>query len=277
MTASWMPPGATPQPLLAVRGVSLQPRRGNLFLLQDLNFEVQGGDRLLLLGQSGSGKTLLLRLLNGLLSPSQGDILFQGKPLNQWDAPTLRRQVVWVSEVPRLLGMTVKEAIAYPLQLQKLPALTIQQRLATWTDRLEISTAQLDRTETELSPLEKQRVAIARALVLDPQILLLDEPSDPQLRQTSPFSPAVWEALSQTHPPGLAIVWASRLHGLSLSSYPILFGQRLLGLQRGRLLEDLPRTAPTSIEDWEALQVRLAPPSQQSEAEAEDWDDEDIA
>ncbi|NJM56632.1 MAG: ATP-binding cassette domain-containing protein [Synechococcales cyanobacterium RU_4_20] len=107
--------------LLQLDQVTLQTRRGDVSLLQHISCSLGAGEWVLLVGDAGSGKTLLFRLLTGLLSPTQGKILLQGQPLAQWPGPELRRRVAWVPRLPRLLGMSVKEAIATPSSFKPCP------------------------------------------------------------------------------------------------------------------------------------------------------------
>ncbi|NJN31254.1 MAG: ATP-binding cassette domain-containing protein [Synechococcales cyanobacterium RM1_1_8] len=111
-----------------------------------ISFSLAGGEMALLLGAPGSGKTRLLRLINGLQSPSQGQIFWQGKAQADYSPLALRRQIAWLPSQPQLLGMAVGEAIAYPLKLQGLPNSTIQPRLEQWLEILEIPTAWLGRS-----------------------------------------------------------------------------------------------------------------------------------
>lgn len=167
----------TQLPYLSVEQVTLRVGRGDSVLLSQLCLTLHPGERCVVVGHSGSGKTLLFRLLNGLLPPSQGRIDWQGKSIAEIPGPELRRQVAWVSRSPRLLGMnTVKDAIAYPLKLQSLSDHEIQQRLDQAFQALTLPLDWLSQSASALSLLEQWWVTLARAWVMQPGLLLLERP-----------------------------------------------------------------------------------------------------
>jgi len=103
--------------MLELAQVSLKTAISSELLLDRISFQVQLGDFLGIVGPSGAGKTTLLRLLNRLIDPTSGQIYFRSQPLQKIPVITLRRNVVLVPQEPKLLGMTVENALAYPLQL----------------------------------------------------------------------------------------------------------------------------------------------------------------
>ena len=163
--------------MISLKKVCLTNPITDQYLLQDISLEVQQGDRLAIIGASGAGKTTLLRLLNRLISPTSGSLQFQGQDYGQIAPTTLRRQIVLVSQEVRLLEMTVQEALAYPLVLQKLSSAKIQETVDYWIAKFQIPKTWLERTEQQLSLGQRQWVGICRALVLQPPVLLLDEPT----------------------------------------------------------------------------------------------------
>jgi D-methionine transport system ATP-binding protein len=218
-------------PILQVQRVSLTLYNSYRYLLQDICFQIAKSERLGIVGASGAGKTTLLRLLNRLDEPTSGLIIFAAHPCQQIPVINLRQQVVLVPQEPKLLGMTVADALAHPLQLQKLPATEIQQRIADWRSRLAIPEDWLDRSELQLSLGERQLVAIARGLVMRPQILLLDEPTSALDAGRSELIIETLIKLSETT--ATAIIMVN--HQLHLVEK---FAQRVIHLEGGKIKEE---------------------------------------
>lgn len=253
--------------LLRVEGVSFAPqvfagqasasRRGTDEILQRVCFTVDRGDRLALVGASGAGKTTLLRLLNRLSEPTQGTLYLEQQPFAKIPVRQLRQRVVLVLQESKLLGLTVQQALEYPLRLRQMPPVAIQQRLAEWTTRLQIPTDWLGRTELQLSVGQRQWVAIARALMTQPQILLLDEPTASLDAGRSHLMLNLLTELTQTQ--GLTLLMAN--HQLELAAE---FCDRVLHLHHGQVRQDLPAQAM----DWAGLKDQLIRTETQ---QAEEW------
>lgn len=199
-------------------------------ILQDISFEVKAGDRVAIVGSIASGKTSLLRLLNRLSEPSSGKIYLENQEYSQIPVLKLRSQITLVPQEPKLLGMTVKEAITYPLVLRGVSKQVIQQRLTESLDQLHIDNDLLGRTEVQLSLGQRQIVALARALMIQPQILLLDEPTSALDAGRATHLLTVLTDLS-LKPTTIFMV----NHQLNLAQ---TFCTRLLHLQQGRLIQN---------------------------------------
>lgn len=215
-------------------------------ILQDISFEVSKGDRIAIVGPSGAGKTHLLRLINRLSEASSGNIYLENQAYHQIPVLQIREHVTLVLQESKLLGMTVKEALAYPLVLRGFPKQTIQQRMSYWIEQLQIPDDWLGRTEVQLSTGQRQLVAIARALVIQPTILLLDEPTSALDASTAFCLLEVFNQLAQSHQTTIFLV----SHQIELVQK---FSTRLLYLQQGRLLLN----QKASLVDWINLQERL--------------------
>ncbi|ARV61371.1 cobalt ABC transporter [Nostocales cyanobacterium HT-58-2] len=213
-------------------------------ILQDISFEVFEGERVAIVGPSGAGKTYLLRLLNRLSEPTSGKIYLENQEYRQIPVLQLRSFVTLVAQEPKLLGMTVKEALAYPLVLRGLPKQTIQERVTHWIEQLEIPDEWSARTEVQLSAGQRQLVAIARALVIQPKILLLDEPTSALDVGRSERLMEILSKLAHSHQTTVVMV----NHQLELAQK---FCTRLLCLQQGRLLvnQEAPEISWVSVKE----------------------------
>jgi D-methionine transport system ATP-binding protein len=228
-------------------------------LLNQVSWQIKPGCTCIL-GPSGAGKTTLLRCLNGLVQPVEGRVLFDGKALAPDQLPRLRQQVVLVMQEPKLLGMTVQEALAYPLKLRGMDEGAIQVRLKEWGDRLEIPAYWGSYTEAMLSAGQRQWISLARGLLCQPKVLLLDEPTS---------------ALDLQHQQLLVKVLQGFCQGggtLVIASHQVEWVQRLcdrgLILSSGQIYQTLnPPIAWDEVKDY--LQKA-------NQAQVQEWGDEDF-
>ena len=147
---------------------------GDFQASKDINISISRGKLVALLGPSGSGKTTILRMIAGLEHPDSGQILIDGKIVN--DVPGSERGIGFVFQSYALFRyMTVFENIAFGLRVKKAPEEKIRERVAELLKLIGCEGLE-KRYPSQLSGGQRQRVAFARALAPDPQILLLDEP-----------------------------------------------------------------------------------------------------
>ncbi|MDO4173512.1 MAG: ABC transporter ATP-binding protein [Eubacteriales bacterium] len=157
---------------VAMRGVNKS--FGSFQASKDINFEIEKGKLVGLLGPSGSGKTTILRMLAGLETADSGDIIIDGKVVN--DVPASKRGIGFVFQNYALFRyLTVYENVAFGLKVQKWPKHKIRERVAEMLELVGLSGLE-KRYPNQLSGGQRQRIAFARALAPQPQLLLLDEP-----------------------------------------------------------------------------------------------------
>ena len=143
-------------------------------VLNNVSFEIEQGKFYTLLGPSGCGKTTILRLIAGFIEASEGEILLEGKRVN--DIPANKRKVNTVFQDYALFPhMNVFDNVAFGLTIKKVPKDKIEAKVKEVLKLVQLSGFE-DREITEMSGGQRQRVAIARALANEPEVLLLDEP-----------------------------------------------------------------------------------------------------
>jgi len=146
-------------------------------ILQAISFEVHRGEILILLGRSGSGKTTALKLINGLLELSGGELRVDGRPTADWDPIELRRGIGYaIQEVGLLPHYTVARNVALVPTIQNWPKEKVSARVEDLLRLVGLNSEIASRYPHQLSGGQRQRVGVARALAADPPILLMDEP-----------------------------------------------------------------------------------------------------
>ena len=159
--------------MIQIRDLLIQ--RNGLNTLRIHALEIQRGETLTVIGPNGAGKSTLLLALARLLKPARGDILYDGKSLTQWNELEYRRMISFVFQAPLLMDMTVEQNVALGLKFRGTPQQETRERAGKWMRQLGIESL-AKRRAGQLSGGEAQRVSLARAFVLEPELLLLDEP-----------------------------------------------------------------------------------------------------
>jgi tungstate transport system ATP-binding protein len=153
----------------------LMVRRDGRPVLAVDHLRIARGEVLAVLGPNGAGKTTLLLVLARLMAPERGSITFHSASGPPASDLAYRRRISVVMQDPLLLDRSVYDNVAAGLRFRHLPAGDVHRRTETWLAKLSIAHLR-DRPGLKLSGGEAQRVALARAFVLEPELLLLDEP-----------------------------------------------------------------------------------------------------
>jgi len=177
------------QPLVEFRNVSYGVAGMTTPIISNLNLAVNRGETLVLLGESGCGKTTTLRLVNRLLLPTSGEVLVEGKSTSEWDPIALRRRTGYVIQEAGLFPhFTVERNVALVPTLEGWEEVRVRERVREMLQLVGLNPNLFaSRFPRELSGGQRQRVGVARALAAEPSLLLLDEPFgalDPLTRAT---------------------------------------------------------------------------------------------
>lgn len=220
---------------------NIRKRFNDTTVIENFSLEIQNGEFVTLLGPSGCGKTTLLRMIAGLETIDGGDLLISGKRFNS--VPPQKRKIAMVFQTYALFPhMNVRENILFGLKIKKSPLSLMQQKLSWVLPLLDLNGLE-DRLPKELSGGQRQRIALARALVLDPDVLLLDEPLsnlDAALREMA------MEELKRIHRQvGKTIIYVThnQVEAMTMSErIAIINHGKLEQYDRPKMVYDMPRT-----------------------------------
>jgi osmoprotectant transport system ATP-binding protein len=214
-----------------VRLVGVSKTFGGVPALAPTSLEVPAGETTMLIGPSGSGKSTLLRLMIGLVRPDAGQVCFGEVALGPATVQELRRRIGYVVQEGGLFPhLTARDNVALLARHVRWPAARIDARLDELRALTRLPAELLDRYPAQLSGGQRQRVGIMRALMLDPDLLLLDEPLgalDPLVRaELQDDLQAAFRTL------GKSVVMVT--HDLDEAAF---FGHRLVLLREGRVVQ----------------------------------------
>jgi tungstate transport system ATP-binding protein len=159
--------------LITIRDLIVQ--RNGRDALTITSLEIQRGETLAIVGPNGAGKSTLLLVLARLIKSTRGQITLNGSPILQMDGLEYRRKISFVFQDPLLMDMTVEKNIALGLRFRGTDKEETHARVIKWSKAMGVDSL-LGRRASQLSGGEAQRVSLARAFVLEPKLLLMDEP-----------------------------------------------------------------------------------------------------
>jgi phospholipid/cholesterol/gamma-HCH transport system ATP-binding protein len=158
----------------------LKKRFGENEVLKGFNMQLREGENLVIMGKSGSGKSVMIKCLMGLMQPDSGDIQIMGKTvleLEQGDLDQLRKKIGFLFQGSALYdSMTVRENLEFPLRKQDMPQQEKDKLVHQALESVGLLNA-IELVPSELSGGMKRRVALARAIILQPKIIIYDEPT----------------------------------------------------------------------------------------------------
>lgn len=161
-----------------IQVINISKNFGQTMALDQVSFTIKEGETLCIIGMSGSGKSTLLKMINQLLLPSKGQIIFDGKNIESFVPIELRRQIGYVLQQPALFPhWTIRKNIGLVPRLLNWPSEKIQKRIDELLQLMQLPSGHFaDRYPSQLSGGQQQRVGIARALAARPKAMLYDEP-----------------------------------------------------------------------------------------------------
>ncbi len=197
-------------PILKVCNLGRRAEGDGEWLLRDINLKISAGERIALVGLSGSGKTLLLRSLAMLDPCSTGEILLDGKPVHDGAIPRFRTQAIYLHQHPVLFEGTVEFNLRRPFELSvHCDKRFDRAKIIDWLHMLDRDETFLTKQQQNLSGGEAQLTALLRAMQLQPKVLLFDEPTAALDAEATAAVERLAAAWLNEKPTERAFVWVS--------------------------------------------------------------------
>ena len=237
-----------------IRLSKITKRYGGRTVVKAVDLDLEQGKTYTLIGPSGCGKSTLLRMLIGLIPPDGGQIYYDGRPFEEIDIQATRAEFGYVIQSGGLFPhLTARQNAALPAVYRKWPKQKIESRLAELSDLSQLPVDALDRYPVQLSGGQRQRVSLMRALILDPHVLLMDEPLgalDPMIRsQLQNQLRTIFQTLGKT-----VVMVTHDLHEAAFFADQIVLMQDGVIVQQGTIKEFLDRPASEFVTEFIAAQ-----------------------
>jgi ABC-type glutathione transport system ATPase component len=216
----------------AIEGGILRRTVGHVQALDHVSFTVQKGEVLALVGGSGCGKSTLARIITGLLEPDEGEVLWDGQPMQRFSAIDRARHVQMIFQDPYA---SLNPKLSIGTQLREVVKLTevqdVESKCKDLIETIGLSADALSHYPFQFSGGQRQRIAIARALAMNPELLIADEPLSSLDVTTQAQILELFSRLRSTY--GLTFLFIT--HDLAVAYQ---FSQRVIVLQEGRVVEE---------------------------------------
>lgn len=200
----------------------------NKHILENISFAVGKGELMMVSGPSGSGKSTLLRIIGDQLSPTSGDIRFNGRSILEYRPEEYRQRVSYVFQTPTLFMHTVIEDLEFPYRIREMePDL---ERIRELLPEVGLTVDILTKESRVISGGEKQRVALLRSLLIAPDILLLDEVTASLDKENARMIEDTVRKLSEK---GITVIWVTH------DPDQLELSDRVLVIREGKVVESL--------------------------------------
>ena len=215
----------------AIEFKNIKKAYGSQVILENFDFSVEKGDFVTIIGSSGSGKTTVLKMANGLVKADAGDIFINGENIRDKDMIELRRNIGYAIQGSVLFPhMTVEQNISYvPNLLNKKDKKRTREALGKWMEIVGLEEELKERYPAELSGGQQQRVAVARAIAARPPVILADEPTG---NLDSHSTAEIIQILKGLHKAGKTVIVITHDPDIAAQS------RRVVRLEDGKIVED---------------------------------------
>ena len=197
-------------------------------ILKDINFKVDKGDTIAIIGPSGSGKSTLLKQLNHLIEPTSGTLYLNGKPYHDYAPESIRMKVSYLMQQSEMIGTTIEDNMKFPSEARD--QVFDKDKALNLLKKVGLGDYDLSAETEHMSGGEKQRITIARQLMFDPEVLLLDESTS---ALDTHNKKKIEEIIFKLADKGIAILWITHSDDQSMRHF-----KRRITITDGKISSD---------------------------------------